>query len=297
LTSIANVTVAVATLNRPEGLARCLDGILGGEILPEEVVIVDQSQDNKAQLVVKQRLAGNVPIIYIRQARRGLSASRNAAFAHARWPIVAVTDDDCVPDRGWVSIIKKTFSSVPVPDATTGRVLPLGPDMAGFYAVSSRVSTVPAEFHGKVVPWLVGSGGNFAVKREWFDRVGGYDERLGTGSPGKAAEDADFIYRLLCAGARIRYEPAGIVFHERQSKSRRLASCWSYGYGIGAFCGMRVRRGDLFAVRALGGWLCWQGWYLITATTYRQRMQVHQRWLSLRGTVRGLVYGLLLRAG
>jgi GT2 family glycosyltransferase len=295
LKAIANLTVAVATLNRPDGLARCLDALLGGEVLPEEIIIVDQGQDNKARFVVEQRRGSGVPMIYIQQARRGLSVSRNAAFAHSTYPFVAVTDDDCVPDQGWVSTIKKTFSSTTVPDAMTGRILPLGQDTPGLFAVSSRVSTVPTEFRGKVVPWVVGSGGNFAAKREWFDRVGGYDERLGTGSPGMAAEDADFIYRLLRAGASIKYEPEAVMFHERQSKARRLSSCWSYGYGIGAFCGIWFCQGDFFALRALGGWLCWQGWYLITAAGRRQWMVAYQRLLSLRGTARGLVYGLLVR--
>lgn len=291
---IVRLTVAVATLNRPEGLARCLDAILAGKVLPDEVLIVDQSQDDKTQLMVEQRRASGVPIIYIRQARLGLSASRNAAFANSSFSIVAMTDDDCVPDCRWVSTIKKAFSStaVTVPDAMTGRILPLGPEVPGFYTVSSRDSLIPTEFFGKVVPWLVGSGGNFVVKREWFDRVGGYDERLGTGSPGLAAEDADFFYRLLVAGARIRYEPQGVIYHERQALSRRLAANWSYGYGIGAFCSMTFRRSDFFAVRVLSGWLFWQICYLMVAGGRRQWLQVRQRLLSLGGTVRGVVHGL-----
>lgn len=291
---IVRLTVAVATLNRPEGLARCLDGLLAGEVLPDEVLIVDQSHDDKTQLMVEQRRASGVPIIYVRQARLGLSASRNAAFANSSFSIVAMTDDDCVPDCRWVSTITKVFSSsaVSVPDAMTGRILPLGPEVPGFYAVSSRDRPVPTEFSGKVVPWLVGSGGNFAVKREWFDRVGGYDERLGAGSPGLAAEDADFFYRLLVAGARIRYEPQGVIYHERQALSRRLQAQWSYGYGIGAFCSMTFRRGDFFAVRVLSGWFFWQIYYLIVAVGRRQWLQVRQRLLSLGGTVRGVVHDL-----
>lgn len=291
----AGLTVAVATLNRPEGLARCLDAILDGEGRPEEILVVDQSEDDRTRLVVEQRQGGAIPIVYIQQPRRGLSASRNAAFAHAHYPIVAVTDDDCVPDGGWISTIKKTFSSTNIPDAMTGRILPLGPDRPGLYEISSRVSTAAIEYRGKVVPWLVGSGANFAVKREWFDRGQGYDERLGVGSPGKAAEDADFIYRLLRAGALIKYEPKAVMFHERQSKSRRLSSAWSYGYGIGAFCSIWSRQGDLFTLRALSGWLFWQWWLLTLATGRRQWMLAHQSMLSLRGTARGFIYGLFVR--
>lgn len=289
------LTVAIATLNRPHGLARCLEALLSGESLPDEVIVVDQSEDEKSRGVVEQCGQRGVPIRYIRQARRGLSASRNEAFLHSRCPIVAATDDDCVPDHRWVSAVKKTFSSEAAPDAMTGRILPLGPEVPGFYAVSSRDSPVSRIFQRKVVPWLIGSGGNFAVKREWFDRIGGHDERLGAGSPGMAAEDADLFYRLLEAGARIRYEPGAVIYHERQNIDRRRASYWTYGYGVGAFCGLRVRRGDVFAVRVFGGWLGWHVWHLILEGVRLQWKQTGNVLLSLGGTARGFIYGLFVR--
>ena len=293
MTSFANLTAAIATLDRPNALARCLDGLLAGDVLPAEVIIVDQSQNDATQFVVEQRQAGAVSLVYIRQQRRGLSASRNAAIARATCPVLAVTDDDCVPDRGWIAAIDRTFTAPTAPDAVTGRVLPLGPDVSGLHAISPRESTVRADFSGKVVPWTVGTGANFAVKREWFSRIGGgYDERLGAGSPGKAAEDADLLYRLLCAGACIRYEPDVLIYHERQSKARRLASRWSYGYGIGAFCSIWLRRGDPYALYIFSHWMLYQCRSLAGAIGCRQWMQAYQRSLSLRGTVGGVIYGL-----
>ena len=292
---VAHLTAAVATFDRPDALLRCLDGLLAGQVLPAEVLIVDQSRDDGTQLAVEQRQGGPVPIIYIRQERRGLSASRNAAMTRARHPLVAVIDDDCVPDQGWIAAIERAFASPIAPDAVTGRVLPLGPDVPGLYAVSLRQGTARADFSGKVVPWLVGTGGNFAVKREWLERVGSYDERLGAGSPGQAAEDTELLYRLLCAGARIRYEPDALVYHERQSRARRMRSRWTYGHGIGAFCGMWLRRRDPFALRMLAHWVLGQSEELARAVRHREWLQIRQRLLILGGTVRGLAYGLRLR--
>ena len=292
MTSIAKLTVAIATLDRPDALLRCLDALLSGDVLPAEVIIVDQSWNDATRSVVEQRQVNPVPIIYIHQERRGLSASRNAAIARASCPVFAVTDDDCVPDRGWIAAINRTFASPAAPDAMTGRVLPLGSDVSGLYVISLRESTMRTEFSGKIVPWLVGTGGNFAVKCEWFTRIGGYDERLGVGSPGKAAEDADLFYRLLHAGAHMRYEPDALIYHERQSKVRRMASRWSYGHGIGAFCGIWLRQGDFYILGILGYWLYSLCRELAGTIGRRQWMQAHQRVLSLRGTVRGLVHGL-----
>ena len=180
-------------------------------------------------------------------------------------------------------------------DAVTGRVLPLGPELPGLYAVSSRISEAPAEFAGPALPWLVGTGGNFAARREVLLRAGGFDERLGAGSPGGSGEDMDLLYRLLRSGARIRYEPEAVVYHERQPRDRRLASRSSYGRGIGACCGLWLRGRDLNALAVLGHWLRMRGGMAAGAVRRRQWSSVREELLVLGGTARGLVYGL--RAG
>jgi GT2 family glycosyltransferase len=295
VTRLAYVSAAIATLDRPEALARCLDALLSGIVLPAEVVVVDQSTNDATKAVIEPRQAGAVPIIYIRQQRRGLSASRNAALAQVSYPVVAVTDDDCVPDPGWVAAIERAFASPAAPHALGGRVLPLGPEVPGTYVIAVRESPLRAEFSGKALPWLVGSGNNFAVKTDWFSRIGGCDERLGVGSPGKAAEDIDLFYRLLRAGAHVRYEPEALVYHQRQTKTQRLRSRYGYGYGVGAFCSLCLRRGDLYALRVFAHWLCWQCKDLAVATGRWQLQEAHQRWLALRGTVSGLIYGLRVK--
>jgi GT2 family glycosyltransferase len=292
VTQAAQISATIATLDRPNALARCLDALLSGSVLPEEVIIVDQSENDATQIVVEARRTSKVPIVYVRQARRGLSASRNAALAHVSCPLVAVTDDDCVPDPEWISAITRTFGSEPALHALTGRVLPLGPETSDTYVVAVRESLSRQEFTGKTLPWVIGGGNNFAVKRDWFERVGGCDEHLGVGSPGNAAEDMDLFYRLLRAGATIRYEPDALVYHERTSKARRLATRWSYGFGMGVFCSLWLRRGDLYALRVLAHWLRWQCWDFATAAARREWLEAYQRWLSLGGTFGGLIYGL-----
>jgi GT2 family glycosyltransferase len=295
VTQIANITVIIATRNRPASLARCLDTLLTGEVLPTEVIVVDQSDDDETQAVVEQRLLSGKRILYIRQEQRGLSASRNAGIARANCPVVAITDDDCVPDQGWIATIKQAFSSPYAPDAVTGRVLPLGPDIPGLYAVSSRRSVIRAEFSGKIEPWLVGTGGNFAVTRQWLDRIGPYDVRLGVGSPGGAGEDMDFFYRLTSAGARVLYEPDSIIYHERQSKARRIASRSSYGRGIGVFCAIWLRRRDTYALQILYRWLFNHSWAIAVALRHGRWISVYEELLMLEGVIGGLFQGLWMR--
>jgi hypothetical protein len=203
-----------------------------------------------------------------------------------------VTDDDCVPHRGWIAAVSHAFVAAPEPDAVTGRVLALGPARPGLYAISLRTSTEPADFIEATMPWHVGTGANFAARRSCLLGAGGYDERLGAGSPGLAAEDLELSYRLLRAGARIRYEPAAIVYHERHSPARRLATRWSYGHGIGATCGMLWIRGDSrYAVTVLWRWLSGRALRVVKSVLGRDMNSARQAIWSISGTVTGFTYG------
>jgi GT2 family glycosyltransferase len=289
------MTIAVAACDRPTALMRCLAAILAGEVLPEELIIVDQSKDEAVADALATLPPSPISVRYLRQTRQGLSASRNCALAAASTPIVAFTDDDCVPSAGWLLTIHRVLAQDEELAAVTGQVLPLGEERPGTYAVSSRASTEPRVYRGRAVPWHVGTGGNFAAKREWLEQIRGFDHRLGAGSPGRAAEDADVMYRLLVAGARIKYEPESVVYHERQTAAQRLASRFGYAYGIGAVCALYLRSGDLYGGIMLGSYLKALGVGLIRAVARRNWFLTRQRIQALQGCAGGLAYGLRVR--
>jgi O-antigen biosynthesis protein len=291
VTDVADVTVTISTLDRPQALARCLEGLMAGRALPAEIIVVDQGDGREAQAVVERHQDGPVTLRYIHQRRRGLSISRNTALQQATRSIVAVTDDDCVPDPGWIANLERAFAAAARPEAVTGRVLPLGPAAPELHEIALREEVVPTEYRARALPWLVGSGNNYAVKRDWYAGLGGCDERLGAGSPGQSAEDMDLFYKLLRRGARICYDPQVVVYHERQTSDRRLSTRASYGYGMGAFCSMWLRRGDGFALYVLMRWVADHGRQLAGALARRDWWHVRQRALSLGGTIRGLAYG------
>jgi GT2 family glycosyltransferase len=296
VSDLANLTLAIATRDRPETLMRCLDSIHAGCRLPGEIVVVDQSRASTTRDVLSRYQAGPVRLVYIHQTQQGLSISRNTAAAQASRPVIIVTDDDCVAEVTWVANLERGFASAHAPAAITGRVLPLGPTAQGLYMIAPRTSTIRAEFYKRALPWLIGSGNNFSVRREWFLRVGGCDERLGVGSPGQAAEDMDFFYRLLKAGARIDYDPEVVVYHERQPLARRLATRRSYGFGMGALCGLWLRQRDAYGLYLLSRWLAGNSRALVGALARWDRPQVHQHTLSLFGSLAGLAYGLRVQA-
>jgi len=290
---VAPITVGIATRDRPGDLARCLDAVLGGTVLPAEVLVIDQSRDEETATVVSQRAATSPVVVRcVRQLADGLSRSRNGVVAHATSDVVAVTDDDCVPDAHWVEVVATELTADSRLDAIAGRVLPLGPERDGLVAVSSRTSTRRHDYVGKAPPWLVGTGANFAARTARLRALGAYDVRLGVGSDGKAGEDMDMIHRLLRDGARIRYEPDAIVYHERQPVTQRAKSRRTYGHGIGACCGLWAREGDTYAALVLVRWVAMRLSRLGRALRHGNREHAREEIDVLRGTASGLVYGL-----
>lgn len=283
-------TVAVATYARPEALARCLAAIAAGTGLPGEVLVVDQAPSARAEEVV---LTSGLPgARYLPQAKLGLSASRNLALRHATRRYLAVTDDDCAPDPGWLDALAAAFVWSPVPAAVTGSILALGPQPPGTYAVSLRSSDVVVDHAGPVAPWVVGSGANFATETARLRRMGGWDERLGTGSPGRAAEDSELVYRYLRQRLLVRYDPAAVIRHEWQTVERRVATRWSYGFGVGAFLGLCARRGDAFLVWMLKSYAEHHARACLAAARHGDRALAWQHWRGLVSLIPGFSYGL-----
>lgn len=289
MSATGDITVAVATCGRPEDLARCLRALAEQTQPPAAVLVVDQAPSPESRAAVDTAQLANAT--YLEQPRLGLSASRNLALDTASTPVLAVTDDDCAPDPGWVGAVAAAFARAPAPGAVTGPIMALGERPPGGFALSLRESTEPTDYSGRIVPWGVGSGGNFAAPVELLRRHGGWNERLGAGSKGMAAEDADLIYRLLTGGAAVRYEPDAVVRHAWQTQERRLATRWSYGFGVGAMCGMWLARRDRFAFRMLDAYGRHHARLLLRALRAREGTLVRGHWRALVSLVPGLFYG------
>ena len=288
----AEITVAIATRDRPQALARCLASLRDGRLWPAEVVVADQSAAVDSRAVAAGANSPELPVRWIDGGPDGLAGGQNAAFRDATMPVVAVLDDDCIADVGWIEAIERAFAADPALALVGGRVLPLPAAGDREFAVASRTSPTRRELKSAAAPWNVGSGNNFALRREWFDRVGGGDERLGPGTAGEGALDIDLFYRVLRAGGPALYDPSAIVHHERATRAGRLARRRPYGHGMGAACAIRLREGDLYAALLLGAWVALRLRVLASSLLSRRWEALHEEALVLAGTGAGIVHGL-----
>lgn len=100
------VSVIVATYNRIDFLQGLFES-LTDQTEPVEVVIADDgSTDGTWQWLQTLVAATPLPVLALHlEHTGGPSVPRNTAAAHARGTVLAVTDDDCLPEPGWATAL------------------------------------------------------------------------------------------------------------------------------------------------------------------------------------------------
>lgn len=228
---VFSASVVICTRDRPEELQRCLASLPQQTYPPREIIVVDNaSRDKRTRAVV---LAADA--IYVREDRPGLDIARNSGARRANSEIVAYTDDDVILHRHWLERLVTAFDN-PQIAAVTGLVLPAELTTEaqvhfetywsfgqGYHRQDFDTARFAAHAHGVFPAWKVGAGASMAFRREVFDQVGYFDERLDVGQAG-CSGDSEFWYRLLAKGWSCRYEPSSVAFHFHRRTMEGLSS-------------------------------------------------------------------------
>jgi GT2 family glycosyltransferase len=192
------VSIVIPTYRRPQLLARCLLATLSQRAYDYEIIVADDGPDQATRACVESLRAGShVPIHYLPVTRtQGPAGARNAGWRVARAPIVAFTDDDTIPDPGWLSSALRGFDENV--DAVTGRVeMPLPPVITDYERDASGLAT--AEF----------VTANCLIRKSALERVGGFDERF----TAAWREDSDIEFSILKSGGRVASVVDAVVVH------------------------------------------------------------------------------------
>lgn len=190
-----DVSVIIPTHNKSAELGRCLEAVLGQQIDGSfEVLVCDDGSTDGTRQRVETWSSSEPRLRYLHQPQRGPAAARNLGIRHARASLVAMTDDDTIPDPGWLRKLVEAMSR-PGAVAAEGRVTPGRP--------MGPAETAPVNDSGGVYLTC-----NLACRRDALLEVGGLDERF----PYAAFEDCDLAAKLRAQG-EIVWAPEAVVVH------------------------------------------------------------------------------------
>jgi len=209
-----NISVIVPTFNRADLIAQSLESILNQSYRPAEVIVVDDGSTDQTQAVV-QPFANSVK--YLRIENSGPTRARNVGVEASGSEWIAFCDSDdlwhpeklaaqvhlCekMPDLQYCFTNFKTVTDGAWSVQTKFDTSPLGYwDMPRRDLGSGSFAVTVSMFerllrHQPIFPSTV------LMKRELFDRIGGWDEALGR----LLSEDLEFTLKCIV------HPPVGVV--------------------------------------------------------------------------------------
>ncbi|HEX3020726.1 MAG TPA: glycosyltransferase [Chitinispirillaceae bacterium] len=177
------LSVVVAS-HRPQMICGLLDALQNQNLRKdfyETIVVCDYHYQN---LVNRY---SNVQWFFVDD--HSISAKRNIGAANARADILAFTDDDCIPERNWISEglnylqVHKNCSAV-----------------EGFTSMEKNTHSIGMYREAKRLEEPSMRTNNIFYRKEAFQKVGGFDQRFTV-----QREDADLAFSVLEKGGQIDY--------------------------------------------------------------------------------------------
>lgn len=242
------LSVVVATRNRSANLADLLGSLLNSDCPPGlewDAWIVDNNSTDDTRRVIEE-FSRRAPdrIHYLFEAGRGKSKALNCGIRSSAGEIVVFTDDDCIPDKHWLTNIARAFAVRSEVGILGGRIELHNP--------ADRPVTIRTWLDRRTLTsasdiFFFIAGCNMAIRRHLLDAVGEFDPNLCPGSPkDTVADDPDYIYRAFRMGVTVEYDPEILVFHNHGRRTDEDVAVLRRKYlrGRGAFYAKHIAKGD-----------------------------------------------------
>ncbi len=206
------VSVVIPTYNYARFIGEAIKSILAQTHPVSEIIVVDDgSSDDTEQVIAEFR--GKVR--YIEKENGGVCSARNVGIANSTGDFVAFFDAD---DISHPTRIEKQLARFAA-DAEIGLV------HCGIREIDVQGNVVGCNVEGKegwvaddmvlLKPVIIGPGGTIMVKREAFQAVGVFDERL------EIYEDWEFCYRVA-RKFKIGFVPEVLLDYRLHGKNSHL---------------------------------------------------------------------------
>jgi len=172
------ISVIVCAHNEARYLPACLHSVLAQSRLPDELLVINNASTDETSLVASQ-----IPHVrVVDEPRKGLVVARETGRRHASGDLLIYLDADCRAPLTWLERIERRFDRDAVLIALSGPYRYYDWDWTGRALIRAYDFTLAPATQLLVRHLLrIGTifyGGNFAVRKEALERIGGFDTSI-----------------------------------------------------------------------------------------------------------------------
>jgi glycosyltransferase involved in cell wall biosynthesis len=222
------VTALVKSFNQQRGLNK--DDV-------ELIIVASACSDDTVTSISSIRPTIDAKVVVVDVKEPGLSLARNFGLDKATKPYIAFLDDDVRLYPGWIEGLYEVFSGKEY-DVVGGRIMLWWdnvdePDWIHHY----HRRLLGFNEHGTVIKPIEGGnifGGNFAISRDVYNKVGLFSTNFGRkGMDRLAGEEADYFMRAKKLGFKFVYTPNAAVEHLVNSERASIEYLTRSAFGVG----------------------------------------------------------------
>jgi len=172
------ISVIVCAHNEARYLPACLYSLLAQTRIPDELLVINNASTDETRAVAQQ-----VPHVrVVDEPRKGLVRARETGRRASSGDVLVYVDADCRAPVTWLERIERRFGRDPELVALSGPYRYYDWDLWGRLLIRAYDFTLAPATQVLVKHLLrlgtIFYGGNFAVRREALDRIGGFDTSI-----------------------------------------------------------------------------------------------------------------------
>jgi GT2 family glycosyltransferase len=209
-------SIIIVTYNGSAYLEQCLTSVQRDIGIDSEVILVDNASIDGSADFVQSRYPG---VVLVRnRVNRGFAAACNQGSRIAVGRVLVFLNQDTRVEPGWLEALVRGLDQEETIGLTTSKILLMsqpdrihlcGQDTHYTGLVFGRGFLSPADSMSRPEEVAAVSGASFAVRREVWEKLGGFDETFYM-----YYEETDLSWRARLAGHRCLYVPDSVVYHD-----------------------------------------------------------------------------------
>ena len=211
------VSIILLSYNSQKDLEECIPSLMNQTYANYEIILIDNASKDKTVEFVKI----NYPDIKIIKNERniGYAEGNNIGVRYAKGEYIVILNPDTITERDWLYQLIKPLKDY---HASTSKIL--------MHGQRDTINTCGNHSHFTGIDFCRGlyeniscfskvedvnsiSGCSFAIRKDIFEKIGGFDPDFFL-----YLEDIDLSWRLRIAGYKIVFVPTSIIYHKFQLK-------------------------------------------------------------------------------